>query len=77
MKTYEEILSEIEFEVTRLKLNDRHVYYAFSIDIPAETASRLRNHFTKEGYNVEIIICPRKKFDIILEWVDCTIQMCL
>lgn len=68
MKTYDEILSEIEFEVIRLKLNDRHIYYAFSIDISSETANRLRNYFSKEGYNIEIKVCPKKRFDIILEF---------
>lgn len=69
MKTYDEILTEIEFEVIRLKLNDRYTYYAFSIEINAETAGRLRNHFSKEGYTIEVRPCKRQKFDIILEWV--------
>lgn len=71
MKTSNEWIVEIEFEILRLKLNNRHVYYMFSADMVDATAKQLEIHFKAiDGLSVEIRKCHRcsNKHDIIIDW---------
>lgn len=68
MKSYEEWLQEIEFEIERLRLNSRHVYYAFSVEMTRSTATLLEKYFKEIGYTVQITVCPKKQWDLIIQW---------
>lgn len=67
-KTSEQWITEIDFSVQQLKLNNRHTYYGFSLDMTRETANAIKVYFEKENFQVEITMCPRKQWDIVIQW---------
>jgi hypothetical protein len=68
MKKYSDFLIEIKAKILMLERKGNHSYYAFSQDISASTANKIKEHFTLSGYYIEVKECPRKLFDIIIQW---------
>lgn len=68
MKTANDWITEIDFQLEYLKLNKRHSYYGFSLEMTKQTANEIETYFKKEGYQVEMRECPRKLFDCVITW---------
>ena len=66
MKSYGEIILELRGEYDRLKALNRKTIYVMSAEISSETADRVKSYFEKLGSSVEIKMCPRKRWDIII-----------
>ena len=69
MKSASEWIEEIDFEIVRLKLNGRHVYYQFSVDMTKQIALEVENYFKNE-YATEFKKCNRcvNKYDVIIQF---------
>ena len=69
MKDVQTWINEIEFEITRLKLQGRHSYFQISVDMTKEIATEIENYF-KTLYTTEFKKCNRcvNKYDVIIEF---------
>ena len=69
MKDAKAWIIEIDFEIERLKLNSRHTFYQFSVDMTKETATEIENYF-KDKYTTELKKCNRcvNKYDVIIQF---------
>jgi len=61
-------IKEIETDVSRLKLLGRHTFFMMSQEITNSQADKVREHFSNLKYDVEVKMCPRKKWDIIIKF---------
>ena len=68
MKDTQSWISEIDFQVENLKLNNRHAYYGFSLDMTKETAYSIVSYFENQNCQVEVSMCPRRQWDVIITW---------
>ena len=69
MKSASEWITEIDFEITRLKLNGRHTFYQFSVDMTKDIAGEIERYF-KDKYDTEFRRCQQcvNKYDIIIQF---------
>ena len=69
MKDSQTWITEIDFEIARLKLNGRHTFYQFCIDMTKEIAGEIERYF-KDKYETEVRRCRQcaNKYDIILQF---------
>jgi hypothetical protein len=70
MKTAEEWITEIDFEIERLKLAGRHTYFQIALSMTHETSSKIFDYFNKLKYNIEVEKCHScaNKYSIIITW---------
>jgi hypothetical protein len=62
------LIASIEKDIERIRSNNRHTYFAMSQDITETEAEKVRSHFSSLNYDVEVKMCPRKKWDIIIKF---------
>jgi len=67
MKSTQDYITEIDFQLENLRLNHRKYYYGFSLEMTKETANEVKSYFEKQGCGVVIRECPRKLFDLTIE----------
>lgn len=67
MKSLQDWVTEIDFQIEDLKLNHRKYYYGFSLEMTQPTANAIKSYFEKAGYGVVLRECPRKLFDLTIE----------
>ncbi len=68
MKTADQWITEIDFKVQQLRLSNRHAYYGFMLEMTQETANAIKKYFEEEGCQVEVTMCPRKNWDVIIQF---------
>jgi hypothetical protein len=61
-------IKEVEADVSRLKLLGRHTFFMMSQDITKSQADKITEYFSNLKYDVEVKMCPRKKWDIIIKF---------
>jgi len=69
-KSSSDWISEISFEIERLKLAGRHTYFQISLSMTRETSSEIFEHFDKLNYVIEVQKCHScsNKYSIIITW---------
>lgn len=68
MKSTQDYITEIDFQVKDLKEKKRNGYYGFSLEMTKQTANEIKAYFEKENCQVEIRECPRKLWDLVVTW---------
>lgn len=70
MKTSEEFISEIEKDISSLKLKGRKWYYQINAEMTLEIMEKVEFHFKQLGYITDFRRCfsCKNNVDVIIGW---------